>query len=701
VQKVGIDVGGTFTDIVTLDSRNGFTIAKVLSSPADYSAAIQAGLQQLIRDGSLRPGEVVSVIHAFTVATNAVLTGKGARVGLITTEGFRDVLEIGRLRMPKLYDMEWEKPRPLVPRYLRREARERVDHRGQIVLPLDIGTVHQALDVFLAEGVDSVAVCLLHSYANPVHERQIAALFEDRAPHISLSISHKILPEIKEYERTSTTVTNAYVKPIVGGYLEKLEGRLVELKMLSPLMIMQSSGGTMMGTTVREQPVHCIESGPAAGAVGAAALGKQLGCPQLIAFDMGGTTAKVCLIEDGEPRLTTEMEVGGGISVGQRLLKGGGYMVRVPAIDLVEIGAGGGSIAWVDRGGALRVGPQSAGADPGPACYSRGGDQPTVTDANVVLGYLSRESLLGGEMPIDATLAEKEILSKIGDPLGIRLEEAAHGIHAVVNSNMVRAIKAVSSEIGRDPGDFTMLAFGGSGPVHAASLAAEARIPRVIIPPAPGVFSAMGLLFTVAEHRAVQTFWCDVRVARLDELNFLLQRLGDEAAGVLAATGLGREEIQVQYMADLRYAGQNSELPVAFARVPVTGDDLGALIESFQREHEHTYGYRSPEERVQFVNLRVRAHASSRPDTPDHLPLRAIGPRRSGASASGRERPVYFGPQVGWIRVSVISREALQERSHAGPLVIEEYDSTIVVPPEAHASLDRQGNVHIDVSVLL
>jgi N-methylhydantoinase A len=699
--KTGVDVGGTFTDIVVFDLDHGFSIAKILSSPSDYSAAIQFGLQQLIREGSLTPSEVTSVVHAFTVATNAVLTGKGARVGLITTAGFRDVLEIGRLRMPKLYDMEWDKPRPLVPRYLRREVMERIDFRGQVVTPLQVATVHQALDALLVEHVDSVAVCLLNSYINPIHEEQIAAILAKKAPHLVLSVSHRILPEIKEYERTSTTVTNAYIKPIVGGYLEKLERRLGELQIRAPLMIMQSSGGTMKVATAREQPIRCIESGPAAGAVGAAAVGKRLGCRHLIAFDMGGTTAKVCLIEDGEPRLASEMEVGGGINVGQRLLKGGGYVVRIPAIDLVEIGAGGGSIAWIDRGRALRVGPQSAGADPGPACYSLGGEDPTVTDANVVLGHLSREYLLGGEMAIDAGLAEKALAGKLGDPLGISLDEAAHGVHIVVNSNMVRAIKAVSSEIGRDPADFTLFAFGGSGPVHAASLAVQARIPRVIVPPAPGVFSALGLLFTVAEQRAVQTFWRNVQHADLEQMNTLLHGLEQDASAVLVGEGFKRDQIEVQHFADLRYAGQSSELSIIVPHLPVTGETLPALVAAFHSEHEQTYGYQSPEEPVQFVNLRVRARASSPRDTATDVHLDAIKTRVVARVSLLRDRRVYFGQDAGWTTVPVIRRSDLRDLWESGPLVVEEYDSTVVVPPGGRARLDEHGNIHVDVTALL
>lgn len=702
MQRIGVDVGGTFTDIAVLDSDRGLAILKILSTPSDYSQAICAGLTQLVQRGEVSPRDVLAVAHAYTVATNAVLTGSGAKVGLITTEGFRDVLEIGRLRMPRLYDMEWEKPRPLVPRSLRREVKERIDFRGRIVVPLDLASACRAVERLLAEGVDSIAVCLLHSFVNPVHEQQVAQVIRERAPHINPSVSHEVLPEIREYERTSTTVINAYVKPVVERYLENLERRLGEMGIRAPLTVMQSSGGTMKARTARAQPVHSIESGPAAGAVGTAAMGRRLGIANLIAFDMGGTTAKVCLIEDGEPRLAREMEVGSGLNIGQRLLKGGGYLVRVPAIDLAEIGAGGGSIAWIDKGGALRVGPQSAGADPGPACYLRGGAGPTVTDANVVLGHLNPCYLLGGEMAIDIELAQKAIQQRIAAPLGLSLEQAAFGIHAIVDSNMVRAVQAVSSEIGRDPGDFTLIAFGGCGPVHAVSLAAQAKVPRVIVPPAPGIFSAMGLLFTTVEHRYVQTFWRDADGADLEEMNGLMRRLTQEAVETLGAEGFAPEAMELHHLVDLRYAGQSAELTVPAEQVPITRQAVQALVEAFHKQHERTYGYRSLEgEPVQLVNLRLRARGLTKEVTaPERLPL-VRAPRRSTGLLRPGARRAYFGPEHGWVEVPVILRGDLGRAGRRGPLIVEEYDTTIVVPPGAAAVLDEAGNIHIDLASLL
>ena len=580
--QIGIDVGGTFTDLVVATVDGGFRTLKVLSTPGEFSAGIVDGFNTLIDAQILQPAALSRLVHAFTVATNALLTRQGAKVGLITTAGFRDVLEIGRLRMPRLYDMDWDKPLPLVPRRHRCEVDERMAADGSVVRALDADSVDRAIDSLVSAGVDSIAVCLLHAYRNPAHEQQVMARVRERAPRVAISASHQVLPEIREYERTSTTVVNAYIKPVVDAYLGRLEASMREARVGAPLLIMQSAGGVMQAAAARELPAYCIESGPAAGAIGAAALGRMLELPNVIAFDMGGTTAKACLIENGEPRLTDEMEVGAGLNSGQRLLKGGGYVVRAPTLDLAEIGAGGGSLAWVDRGGALRVGPESAGAMPGPACYGRGGSQPTVTDANVVLGFLNRSHLLDGAMPLDAAAAERAIRQHVAEPLGLSLEDAAWGIHAVADATMARAVQAVSSEVGRSPADFTMIAFGGSGPVHAATLAAHAGMAHIVVPPASGVFSAFGLLFARIEHRLVRTHWVDTTTADLTTINRLFDNLLAEGADLLRAEGLREDAAEMIALLDLRYAGQSSELPVA-VQLPLTGNGLKDALVEFER----------------------------------------------------------------------------------------------------------------------
>ena len=700
MHQIGFDVGGTFTDLVVADGRTGIHTLKVLSTPDDYSRGILDGVAQMVGAGVLRPGVIDRMVHAFTVATNALLTRTGARVGLITTLGFRDVLEIGRLRMPQLYNMDWDKPVPLVRRALRLEVRERMSALGEVIAPLHEEDVSAAVDALLADGVDSIAICLLHSYVNAAHERRVVDLVRARAPHIAVSASFQVLPEIREFERTSTTVVNAFIKPVVDTYLGALERGLQNAGTSAPLMVMQSAGGVMKAATARQLPAYCIESGPAAGAVGAAALGRMLGIPNIIAFDMGGTTAKACLIENGEPRLTDQLEVGAALNAGQRLLSGGGYVVRAPAIDLAEIGAGGGSLAWIDAGGALRVGPKSASSVPGPACYGRGGRVPAVTDANVVLGFLNRSHLLDGAMPIDHVAAEAAIQRDIAGPLHMTVHEAAYGIHEVANATMVRAVQAVTSEIGRAPSDFTMIAFGGSGPVHAASLALHAGIAHIVVPPASGVFSAFGLLFTRIEHRLVRTCSVDAALADAGKLNLLATELQREAGELMLAEGVAAADSENHFLLDLRYRGQSSELGIPVA-LPMTGATIQLAIKDFHTEHERTYGYHSPQEATQIVNvrLRVRARAGEAIEVRADRINPAVRERAGGVAGQAGQRRVYFGPRWGWRDTPVQRRETLD--ASTGPLVIEEYDTTIVIPPGALVRRDATGSVHIDLSPIL
>lgn len=694
MQQIGFDVGGTFTDLVVCDEKDNIRTLKVLSTPDDYSRGILQGIGQLVERSVLQPQSVERMVHAFTVATNALLTRNGARVGLITTRGFRDVLEIGRLRMPQLYNMDWDKPVPLVRRALRLEVTERLSSTGEVVTPLDEDDVRRAVDELVEAGVDSIAVCLLHAYVDARHERRVVEIARARAPGLAISASHQVLPEIREFERTSTTVVNAFVKPVVDAYLARLEGGLRDVRVNAPLMIMQSAGGVMKSQTARLLPSYCIESGPAAGAVGAAALGRLLGISNIIAFDMGGTTAKACLIENGEPRLTAELEVGAALNAGQRLLSGGGYVVRAPAIDLAEIGAGGGSLAWIDAGGALRVGPQSASSVPGPVCYGLGGTTPTVTDANVVIGFLHRSHLLDGAMPIDSDAAEAAMARELGDPLGLPAHEAAWGVHSVADATMVRAVQAVTSEIGRSPREFTMIAFGGSGPVHAATLAMAAGITHIVVPPASGVFSAFGLLFTRIEHRLVRTCGMDAALPDLPRLQSLASELQAEADELMRAEGVQLDASEMNWQLELRYRGQSSEIPADVSQ-PITRDAVDAAVQAFHREHERTYGYFSPQEPVQLVNLRLRVRARAGRTAQVH----ATGVRpalESNKPAQATSRRVYFGSRWGWQETPVVRRTQLVPST--GPLVIEEYDTTTVVPPGARASLDDTGCIRIDLS---
>lgn len=688
--RVGADVGGTFTDLVLLGPAGEGAALKVLSTPEDYSRAVLSGVGELLRASGLDGREVNEFTHASTVGTNAVVERKGARTALLTTRGFRDVLELGRYRVPRLYDLRWRKPDPLVPRRYRFEVPERLNHRGEVLQPLDLRAVEGIGPVLAAEGIEAVAVCFLHSYRNPAHELAAADRLRSAIPGIHLSLSHQVLARIQEYERTSTTVLNAYVAPVFERYLGNLVRQLGSLGIRAPLHVMQSGGGLMTAEAAVRLPVYAIESGPAAGVIGALRLAGRLGLGDLITLDMGGTTAKAALVEGGRVDRTPEYEVGGDVAQGHRLLRGGGYVVCVPALDVAEVGAGGGSIAWVDAAGGLRVGPRSAGARPGPACYALGGDEPTVTDANVVLGYLNPEGLLGGRFRLEFGRAEAAV-GRLGRALGLSPEEAAFGVHAIANANMVRALKGVSTERGRDPRRFCLFAFGGSGPVHAAGLARALGMRRVVVPPAAGMFSALGLLFADVEYELVQAFYEPLFEADLEALNSVLRQLLARVEELLGAAGFGPGARTLRLYADVQYAGQNGYLTVPVPGWPVTADVLKDVALAFAAEHERTYGYRSDEEPVQLVAVRaVAAGVSAEPRVPPRLNLRL-----PAAGGRGRRR-AYFGPGVGWLDTPVLGRSELGKEPVKGPLIVEDYDTTTLVPPGWRACLDDWLNIVIE-----
>jgi N-methylhydantoinase A len=689
--RLGVDIGGTFTDIVLLDPEGLVWSAKVSTSPDDYARAIAEGARRLAAEAGLAPDAVGELVHGTTVATNAILERSGPPVGLLTTRGFRDVLEIGRIRTPTLYDLSWDKPKPLVPRRHRLEVDERVMASGEVLQPLALDSVRGAVEQLVAAGVRALAVCLINAYVNPVHEQQIARLLAREYPQLPVSISSEILPEIKEYERTSTTVINAYLQPVVSGYLRAMQARLAEIGLDASLQVMQSNGGTMSAAKAAELPIYIVASGPAAGVIAAQRLAEATATPDLIAFDMGGTTAKASPIEGGRITRTTEYEVRAGISTPSRFIKAGGYLIMVPAIDIAEVGNGAGSIARVDRGGALRVGPESAGAWPGPACYGLGGREPTITDANVLLGYLDQEALVGGELPIDRDLAERAVAERIAGPLSLSVVEAAYGIHAVANSNMMRPLRAVTIERGRDPRGFALCAYGGSGPVHAAELAAEIGIARVIVPPLAGVFSAFGLLSSQVEHHYSQTRLRPLATLEAAWLADEFAALERQARATMRTEGYADGEVALERLADLRYVGQSGTLSVV---VELGGSDealrerLGTF---FGEEHRRTYGHRSEEEPIELVSLRLIAHAASTqpPAGPARFasrPSRELAPRRA-----------YFGPRYGFLETLVLAREDLATPLD-GPLIVEEYDATTVVPPNARARLDEYGNIVMELA---
>jgi N-methylhydantoinase A len=689
--RLGVDVGGTFTDLVLVAPDGRALTRKVLSTTTNYAEAIITGTTALLADARLLPAVVGDVIHGTTVATNAILERRGARTGLITTAGFRDLLEIGRLRLARLYDLDFERPAPLVPRRLRLEVGERMSHLGEVITTLDRSSVEMAIDRLAGEGIESVAVCLLHAYANPAHEQAIGALVRERAPGLALTLSSDILPEMREFERTSTAVTNAYVMPVMAQYLESLERELGRVGLPGPLLVMQSNGGVMTAEHGRRRPVHVIESGPAAGVIATAALARRIGEGNVISIDMGGTTAKASVIEGFELKRTGEFEIGGSMSQGSRLYKGSGYLLRVPAIDIAEVGAGGGSIVSVDGAGALHVGPRSAGAVPGPVCYGLGGTEATLTDANVCLGYLHPERLPSG-LTLHADKARRVVSEQVGAPLGLELLEAAHGVYLLGCAGMARAVRAVTIERGRDPQEFTLIAFGGNGPLFAAEMARSLEIARVLVPPAPGVWSALGLLEAEMEHHLVRTFLRPLAGLEPRDLVEALASLEREAESLLSAQGYGADRVEIERSADLKYQGQSFELAVPLGPAAIGIDAISRLAEAFDKEHERTYGHKAEGDPIQIVNLRLTARVR-----------RATDMRREtrfipGTRARGGEREAYFGPGHGVIRTPVIGREDLDARPRPGPLLIDEYDATTLVPPDCPVHLDAHGNIVIDTA---
>ena len=531
--SLGVDIGGTFTDIVLLNPDGTLFSKKVLSTPDDYSRAIEEGIAALLDEIELSPGEIEQFAHGTTVATNAIIERKGVKVALVTTKGFRDVLELGRFRSPRLYDIGFRKPEPLVERRLRFEVEGRLRSDGSMERPLDADALTSIAAALRKSGVQAVAVCFINSYANPAQEEEAALRLRELLPQTAVLTSTQLLPQINEYERTSTTVVNAYIRPVVERYVASLVRRLQRLEIKAPLMIMQSSGGLLPADLVALNPAYIIESGPAAGVVGAQRLGEHAGIADLIVFDMGGTTAKASLIHANRYELCAETEVGGGAALGHRLIQGSGYVVQVPTIDIAEVGAGGGSIAAVDEAGGLRVGPRSAGADPGPVCYDRGGQQPTVTDANLLLGYLNPRALCGGELPVNFWKAE-QALRELGDKVGLSATDAAYGVHLIANSNMMRALHGVSTERGRDTAHYTLLAIGGNGGVHAVNLAEALRIRRIVVPPVAGLFSALGMLFADVEHHLVSAFYRRLTEVTSDDINAAASPLVDNVRRLLA-----------------------------------------------------------------------------------------------------------------------------------------------------------------------
>ena len=682
--RIAADIGGTFTDIAAIRPDGTLLTYKLPSTPRDYSEAVVVGTLAMLREAGLGAADVSAVLHGCTVATNAILEGKGARTALVTTAGFRDVLAMRRIRVPRLYEPLYAKPAPLVPRARCFEVMERMGPAGEVITPLDPASLAACIAQVRDSGAEAIAVCFLHSYANPAHEHEVGRALRAAFPDAFVTLSVEVLPEMREYERTSTTVINALVGPPVKTYLSALVERLAGAGLPRRLLMMQSAGGILEARVVMDKPAQIVECGPAAGVIGAARFGAAAGMRDLITFDMGGTTAKASLIEGGRLTRTDEYEVGGGISLSSRLVKGGGYALKLPVIDISEVGAGGGSIVWLDKAGALKVGPHSAGAVPGPACYAAGGTAPTVTDANVVLGYLNPGALAGGSVPIDAGLAREAIGRVVAGPLGQTVEQVAYGIHLVATTLMIRAVKAISTQRGRDPREFTLYAFGGNGGVHGASLAAGLRMRRVVLPPGAGVFSALGLLVADVELTGSRALLR--RVAAIDgsELEAAFAMLEASVAADLALDPAG---LVFSRSADLRYAGQAFELTIPLPPGPPEPKAIAAL---FDADHERTYGHRMDgAEKAMFVTLRATG-AQKRGGAPNPRP-------RPPSAEPETTRRAYFGAEHGWLETQVASRAGIGAASRPGPLILEEYEGTTVVPPGATITTGPLGHLIIEL----
>jgi N-methylhydantoinase A len=680
--RVGIDIGGTFTDVALVDESSGrIEVAKVATTPADFGQGVITGIRQGLDANAIEAANVALLAHATTVVTNALLEKKGARAGFIATRGFRDLLELRRSSRADLYDLLQDAPDVLVPRRWRFEITERIDAQGAVVTPLIEAEIPALIEAIREANLQTVAVSFLFSFLNDAHERRIGAALRQALPDVRVYLSHEVLPEIREFERASTTAVCAYVGPLLAAYLDRLQTAAADLG-LPKLHVMGSSGGVFDIAEALCMPAMAVESGPAAGVIAAALAGRQLGRPNLISFDMGGTTAKASVIAGGQISVTAEYEVGGS-GHANRWMHGTGHPIRVPVIDLAEVSAGGGSIAWVDPGGALKVGPHSAGADPGPAAYGAGGTAPTVTDADVVLGYLDRAALLGGALRIDSAAAERAIAVDVGDKLGLSVAEAAARIVEVVNNNMAQALRIVSVERGHDPREFSLIAFGGAGPVHAVALAAELQIPEVIIPPAPGAFSALGLVASDLKRDFSRTLYADLDSVDPGRIADVLAGMEAEGLRFLDSANVPQSRRALLRLADVRYRRQAYELTVPIADGAITNATLEALATSFHVKHEQTYGHANHAEPVQLVNLRLTALG--------RLPGLTLTQRSDAAAARQHSRDVWFAGK-GFVATPVHWRDGLVPGTIInGPAIIEAMDSTTVIPPEWSMKVDDRG----------
>ena len=687
--RVGVDVGGTFTDFVLVDEKRDLIFTgKRLTTPEDPSLAITDGLERLVSESGTSVPELDAVVHGTTLVANTIIERKGAKVGLITTKGFRDSLEMGREIRYDLYDLFFEKPEPLAPRFLRQPVDERIDAKGNVLRPLDENTLGAAAEKLVAEGVEAIAICFMHAYANDAHERQAKEILDAKYPDMPITTSTEVAPEIREYERANTACANAYVLPLMQRYLGDLSQKLSDQGLKQPLYLMQSGGGIASVTRGQAAPIHLIESGPAAGATAGAFYGRLTGTEQVISFDMGGTTAKMCLIEEYEPEHAHEFEAGRV----RRFKKGSGLPLKVPVIDLIEIGAGGGSLARVDNMGLLKVGPDSAGSEPGPVCYGLGGTQPAVTDADLLLGYLSPEYFLGGEMDLDLGLVKDAVEEKLANVTGLSVEEVAAGIHTIVNENMASATRMYIAEKGRDPRRYALIASGGAGPVHAYGMAKLLKISRVICPLGAGVLSALGFLVAAPGTDSVRSYVSRLENLDWDRLNRLFREMEEEAMAQIVEAGADPATVTMRRRADMRYSGQGFEIDVPVPDGEMDGSAADVMRQSFLDKYQELFGRQIGDLPIEALTWRIFASGP----TPN-VELNFAGQQIDEEPSDKGERQVYF-PETGYATCRIYNRYALKPGdSFRGPAVIEERESTAVAGPDTTVSIDKYLNLVIDI----
>jgi N-methylhydantoinase A len=688
--KLGIDVGGTFTDFVLLDEKEGkMQIGKSLTTPKDPSQAVIAGSEEISKRTGVPFGSLQTIIHGTTLVTNTLIERKGAKTGLITTAGFRDILETGNEIRYDLYDINIEKPEPLVPRRFRLGISERIDSQGKILKPLDLEAVRQAARFFEKAGIESIAVCLLHAYRNPVHERRIKELLDKEFPSFHVSVSSSVAPEIKEYERTSTTTANAYVQPLMKKYLRYLEDALKTHGFTGGFYVMLSSGGITNVSLAEALPIKLCESGPAAGALVASYYGRLKGISDLISFDMGGTTAKICLINEGKPAYSREFEA----ARLSRFKKGSGFTFKIPSIEMIEIGAGGGSIGHIDPMGLLKVGPQSAGASPGPACYGFNGQSPTVTDAALILGYLNAEYFLGGEMTLDVSRAREVMESRLAGPLGMTVEEAAMGINQIVTENMATATRIHIAERGKDPRRYALMAFGGAGPIHAFRIAEILKLKTIICPPAAGTASALGLLVTPMALDFARSYIANLDTINWDHVNTIFAEMEAEAFSSLIESGAARDDIVFERSADMRYAGQFYEIPSSIPGGVLGPAQLDSIIDTFYKSYKKAFSRYMTDAPIQALTWRLRAHCPA-----PSLDVKYTGPEETeNPEPLKGHRKAYFPEQKKFLDCPVYERYRLAPGTKLnGPAIFEERESTTIAGTGSEVFIDERYNLIVE-----